>query len=79
MSKKVINVKTQWSNGAMPIPTAQNQNVVNIGELKLNEEQQAVLQSVVGRKTICSSAGTGKSLSLTESVNSTQKVQLCLL
>lgn len=69
MSKKVINVKTQWSNGAMPIPTAQNQNVVNIGELKLNEEQQAVLQSVVGRKTICSSAGTGKSTVLVSLIN----------
>lgn len=69
MSNKVINVKTQWSNGAMPIPTAQNQNVINIGELKLNEEQQAVLQSVVGRKTIFSNPGTGKTTLLVSLIN----------
>ena len=69
MSNKVINVKTQWSNGAMPIPVAQNQNIVNIGELKLNEEQQAVLQSVVGRKTICSNPGTGKTTLLVSLIN----------
>ena len=62
-------IKTQWSNGAQPIPVAHNQNIVNIEELKLNEEQQAVLQSVVGKKTICSSAGTGKSTVLVSLIN----------
>ena len=70
MSKKVIsNVKTQWNNGAMPIPVAQNENIINIGELKLNEQQLAAIETVVGRKTICSSAGTGKSSVLVALIN----------